>query len=179
MKSVAFLRAINVSATNKITMADLRQFMADLGFTGVSTLLQTGNVLFDSGDNVDLETQLKAEADVRLGLKTEFFVRSEADIDRIIDENPFPQEALDDPSHLVVLFANQEASVEAQENLRAWIKGPEYFRCVGRNFYFVYPDNIGNSKLTIKVIERHLDCLVTGRNWNTTLKVQASLKSDR
>ncbi len=176
MKSVAFLRAINVSATNKVTMADLRQFMTDLGFTGVTTLLQTGNVIFDARDQVDLETQLKAEAEIRLGLKTEFFVRSAEDIDKIVAENPFPREAIDDPSHLVVLFANREASVEGQENLQSWIKGREYFRCVGRNFYFVYPDNIGNSKLTIKVIERHLDCLVTGRNWNTMLKIQASLR---
>jgi uncharacterized protein (DUF1697 family) len=35
----------------------------------------------------------------------------------------------------------------------------------------VYPDGIGRSRLTNRVIETKLDTRGTGRNWNTVLKL--------
>jgi uncharacterized protein (DUF1697 family) len=46
-------------------------------------------------------------------------------------------------------------------------------RANGREAYFTYPDGIGNSKLTIAVIERKLGARGTARNWNTVLKLGA------
>ena len=43
---VALLRGINVGGNNKIAMADLRDVVASLGHTDVSTYIQSGNVLF-------------------------------------------------------------------------------------------------------------------------------------
>jgi len=47
---VAFLRGINVGGV-KIKMADLKACFEDMGFQGVSTVLQTGNVLFSAPKN--------------------------------------------------------------------------------------------------------------------------------
>lgn len=41
---VAFLRAINLGAKRKVPMADLRPALAEAGFTGVATYIQTGNL---------------------------------------------------------------------------------------------------------------------------------------
>ena len=46
-------------------------------------------------------------------------------------------------------------------------------RANGREAYFTYPDGIGDSKLTIAVIERKLGARGTARNWNTVLKLGA------
>jgi uncharacterized protein (DUF1697 family) len=51
--------------------------------------------------------------------------------------------------------------------------GPEIIRADGRQVYLVYPEGIGNSKLTNTLIERKLDLRGTGRNWNTVLKLAA------
>jgi uncharacterized protein (DUF1697 family) len=41
---VAFLRAINLGRNRKVAMADLRAWLAEAGFAGVETHIQTGNV---------------------------------------------------------------------------------------------------------------------------------------
>lgn len=42
-KYIAFLRAINVSGKNKISMAELKQGFIELGFTDAVTYLNSGN----------------------------------------------------------------------------------------------------------------------------------------
>ena len=45
---IALLRGINVGGKNKVAMAALRELAAGLGFTNVTTLLQSGNLVFES-----------------------------------------------------------------------------------------------------------------------------------
>ena len=61
----------------------------------------------------------------------------------------------------------------AVKALQDAIQGREVVRAKGRHAYFLYPDGIGNSKLTIKVIEKKLGTTGTARNWNTVLKLGA------
>ena len=49
----------------------------------------------------------------------------------------------------------------------------EVVEAVGNHLYAVYPDGIGRSKLTPKLIESKLGTSATGRNWNTVLKIAA------
>ena len=55
--------------------------------------------------------------------------------------------------------------------LQAAIKGREIVKARGKQAYFVYPDGVGRSKLTIQVIEKALGTRGTARNWNTVLKL--------
>lgn len=52
MKYVALLRGINISGKNKISMIDLKKCMESSGFLNVKTVLNSGNVIFDS--NLDI-----------------------------------------------------------------------------------------------------------------------------
>ncbi|MCI6467246.1 MAG: DUF1697 domain-containing protein [Faecalicatena sp.] len=45
---VAFLRGINVSGKNKISMVELKKGLAELGFAEVVTYLNSGNIAFSS-----------------------------------------------------------------------------------------------------------------------------------
>ena len=53
MKNLAILRGINVGGHRKILMADLRSLFQILGFTDVTTYIQSGNVIFEGipGEN--------------------------------------------------------------------------------------------------------------------------------
>ena len=53
MRYCAFLRGINVGGT-KLNMADLKTEFEAAGFTGVITVLATGNVIFSSATLSDL-----------------------------------------------------------------------------------------------------------------------------
>ena len=45
---IAMLRGINVGGKNKIPMAELKARLEDLGFKGVTTYIQSGNVILRS-----------------------------------------------------------------------------------------------------------------------------------
>jgi uncharacterized protein (DUF1697 family) len=170
---VALLRAVNLPGHNKIGMADLRDLVARLGFTGAQSLLQSGNLLFRAAaaSSAQLEQRLEDEAGRRLGLKTDFFVRSAPEWKRIVAGNPFSREAADDPGHLVMMCLKSAPGRDQVTTLERAIKGRETVRVKGQHAYIVYPDGIGRSKLTTLLIEKCLGTRGTGRNWNTVLKL--------
>jgi uncharacterized protein (DUF1697 family) len=173
---VALLRAVNVGGTGKVAMPDLCKLLTKLGFTGVKSLLQSGNVVFGcaAAANAALETTLEAAVAKALGVKTEFFVRSAGEWDKIVAQNPYPGPARDDPSHLVVMTFKSPPAAKNVAALQAAISGRETVTAFGKQAYFVYPDGIGTSKLTNAIIERKLGVTGTARNWNTVLKLAAA-----
>ncbi len=172
---IALLRAINVGGTKTIAMADLRAFVEALGFDDARTLLQTGNVVFEGKAQgaAAIERLLESEAAKRLDLQTDFMIRTDKELAAIITRNRFPNEAKRDPSHLVVQFMKDAPTAAAVKSLQGAIKGPETVRAIGKQLYVVYPDGIGRSKLTAKLMEDKLGTRATGRNWNTVLKLAA------
>ncbi len=175
---VALLRAVNLGPHGKIAMNDLRALMTDLGLQDGKTLLQSGNLVFRGTGRAGaaLERHLEAETKKRFALETDFFVRNAAEWSELVAANPFPDEARDDPSHLVVIFLKEAVKPAAVAALQAAIGGREVARAQGsaiREVYITYPDGIGNSKVTNTLIEKKLGTRGTGRNWNTVLKLQA------
>lgn len=159
---IALLRAVNLGSHNKVSMGDLRAMATDLGFEDVSTLLQSGNLVFRSSETgPKLERLLETTARKELGLDTEFMVRSAAQWKKIVAGNPFPKEAKSDPGHLV-LMACKKAVGSA---LKVTGAKREVVKPKGKEIYIVYPDGIGVSRLKLGGV------VGTGRNWNTVLKL--------
>lgn len=156
-------------------MADLRDFLAELGFADARSLLQSGNLVFQSGalTGAPLERLLASEAEKRLALQTDFFVRTVQEWAAVIAGNPFPEMAERDPSHLVVMFLKDAPEAEAVKALQGAVAGPEVVRAKGRATYITYPSGIGRSRLTSAIIERELGTRATGRNWKTVRKLGA------
>jgi uncharacterized protein (DUF1697 family) len=171
MKHIALLRGINVGGNKMIAMADLRDLLARLGFTDVRSLLQSGNLVFRSDRRTtpaQLETLLQAETEKRLGVQSDFFVRTASELAEVVAGNPFAEEAKRDPGHLIVMFLKQPGDVKAVQGA---IVGREIVRGAGRHLYIVYPDGMGRSKLTNALIEKKLATRGTARNWNTVMKL--------
>jgi uncharacterized protein (DUF1697 family) len=175
VKHVAVLRAVNLAGHNKVGMADLRALLVGLGFADAQTLLNSGNIVFSGGNKTTeaLEQMLERAAAKQLGLETDFFVRTAKEWQAIIDANPFPKEAKDDPSHLLAVVVKNELDAKNVAALQKAIVGREVVRAKGRCAYLVYPDGIGRSKLTAAMIEKKLGTRGTGRNWNTVMKLAA------
>ena len=178
---VGFLRAVNVAGHNKLGMDDLRELLVALGMKDVQSLLQSGNLVFQSdiAPTERLEHMLEKAAEQRLGLQTEFLVRTSKELSAVIAGNPFKEEAATDPSHLLVMFLKSVPDRSKVAALQSAIKGRERIRAKGRQAYIVYPDGIGRSRLTTKVLEEGLDTRGTGRNWNTVLKLDAMARGSR
>jgi uncharacterized protein (DUF1697 family) len=170
---VALLRGINVGGHNMVSMSEVRDLLGALGFGGAKSMLQSGNLVFESdgGTGAGLERHLEVETAKRFEVSVDYFVRTAKEWETIVAGNPFLEEAKRAPSHLVVVFLKTAPTVNHMKALEAAVKGPEIVRTVGKQLYVVYPAGIGRSKLTNALIERKLATRGTARNWNTVLKL--------
>lgn len=159
-------------------MTNLRNFLTELGFENVKSLLQSGNLVFASRSRTgaELERHLESEAARRLALEVDFFVRTAEEWKCIIRQNPFRKEAERDPGHLIVLFLKSAPAAKDVALLQADIRGPEIVKAKGRQAYIFYPNGQGRSKLTGAMIEKRVG-RGTGRNWNTVLKLDVIAKA--
>lgn len=156
-------------------MSDLKALLNDLGFADMRSLLQSGNLVFDSKgkSGSELERLLERETEKRLKLRTSYFVRTATEWADIVAGNPFRDEAKNDPGHLVVSLLKHAPEAKDVETLQAAIRGREIIHRGSRHAYITYPDGIGRSKLTTGLIEKKLGSSATARNWNTVLKLHA------
>ena len=170
---VGVLRAINLGSHNRIAMADLRAMCGKLGLEDAKTLVLSGNVVFKStiASAKQVEQMLEAASTKQLGVTTDYFVRTAKEWQGIIDANPFPKEAKSDPGHLLMMCLRDAPSPAQVKALQAAITGREVVKAKGKHAYFVYPDGVGRSKLTIQKIEKALGTRGTARNLNTVLKL--------
>jgi len=172
---IALLRALNVGGKNLVAMAALREMFAATGFADARSLLQSGNIVFAGGTSKtsELESLIERETEKRFALRADCFVRTAAEWGEILAHNPFVGEAKSDPARLHVMALKSAPKPVQLKALRAAIRGRETVELWRRHAYVYYPDGSGNSKLTPRLVEGHLETRATGRNWNTALKLQA------
>ena len=178
-KAVALFRGINVGGKNLLSMSELRRLAGALGLGDATTLLQSGNLVFD-GDRrkgTALEKLLEVELARSFSLSVDCSIRTATEWEAVIAGNPFLKEAESDPGHMVVMFFKQPLVADRVRELSEAIQGPEVIRAADRELFLVYPEGIGTSKLTNAVIERKLAARGTARNWNTVTKIAAVLRA--
>ena len=177
---IALLRAVNLGGATQVAMTDLRERVGRAGYSEVRSLLQSGNLVFRSRETSSeaVEQHLNATLAPRLGASTEFFVRTASEWRSIVERNPFPRESEADPGHLLVTALRSAPSPEAWKRLAEAIVGRERVSGGGREAYIVYPDGVGRSKLTVRLIESKLGTRGTSRNWNTVQKLDAMASRD-
>lgn len=172
VRMAALLRAVNVGGHGKLPMSRLREFAVSLGLTEPETLLQTGNLVFTDHRPADrLASLLERELAAQLGVETRCFVRTGADLQAVMADNPFDEAAQSDPARLHVLFLGERPAAGDVAALQRAIRGRELVRPGRRELYLYYPDGAGRSKLTGAMIERYIGQPGTARNWNTLRKL--------
>ena len=171
---IALLRAVNVGGGTQVPMATLRDRVSSAGYGRVRSVLQSGNLIFEGTERPPetVERSLNATVAPTLGARTEFFVRTLPEWRELVAGNPFPREARDDPAHLLVCVLRHTPTAAAWRTLAEAIPGRERVRGIGRAAYLVYPDGVGRSKLTARLIETCLGGPGTSRNWNTVRRLE-------
>lgn len=178
---VALLRGINVGGRNKVAMAGLRQVAADLGFTDVSTYIQSGNLLFaaDERDTAGMAAALERRIAERLGVRPAVVVLSAAELAQVIADNPFPDEPNPRLVHAVVrntdLSDTGRAAVAAAVAAAQSSGSRDEAVVVGRTLYVHTPDGFGRSQLAARLAASSAQASGTARNWATVTKLMALL----
>jgi uncharacterized protein (DUF1697 family) len=163
---VAVLRGVNLGK-RRVIMSELRALCEGAGFANVRTLVASGNLVLDAKDKgAKLEAKLEKIIVDEMGLKTDVFVRTGAELDAIIAANPFKAFAKSQPNFLVVSFMRGAATPTEMEAMeKTSLTGEEIKQ--GKNcLYIKFPKGQGPSKLKMPK-------LGTARNWNTVTKLAA------
>ncbi|MCB9451117.1 MAG: DUF1697 domain-containing protein [Anaerolineaceae bacterium] len=169
---ISLLRGINVGGNKKIRMAELKALYESLGFTNVQTLLQSGNVIFETAaDPAQLAAQIEAGVFNTFGFESKIILRTCADLRAVVEHAPYTAEQLAEPSKALVTFLATAPGDTAIQTLLNDHQGPEVLQVVGQELFVFYTDGAGRSKLTNVFIEKRLKTTGTARNWNTILKL--------
>lgn len=190
---VALLRGINVGGRNKVPMADLREVVTSLGPTGVTTYIQSGNVLFSTADTdtAKLAAALESAIGQRFGIWASVVVLSRDDLAEVLAGNPYPDEP--NPKLVHVVFLNAEppedllARIATAESAAAAKGSRDTVRAVGRALFVHTPDGYGNSDLAQAVFriisapakQKKQDLAATARNWATVTKLLSLCEESR
>ena len=177
---IALLRGINVGGRNKVAMADLRAVVAGLGHTDVATYIQSGNVVFTSGeaDTEALATALEEAIAGSLGVKPAVVVLSRGDLARTVRDNPYPDEP--NPRLVHAVFFRGQVPAGAHDAIaagqrRAAERGSaqDSARIVGGTAFLYTPGGFGRSELALFLLGRSASPLAAGtaRNWATVTKL--------
>lgn len=175
---IALLRGINVGGKNRIKMADLKCAFEVMGLSRVQTYIQSGNVLFESGEEKNL---LRSRIEYRLeevfGFPVIVVLRTAAELKEIIRNCPFSKEevseaeALSKVESLYVSLMLEMPSQEGIEPLNACESENDEYRIIGREVYLLFRNSIRNSKLATNL--QKLNVPATVRNWKTLNKLAA------
>jgi uncharacterized protein (DUF1697 family) len=167
--TISMLRGINVGTQKRISMETLRGIYMDLGFTSVKTYVQSGNVVFESGDRdrSDLASHIEPLIQQTCGYPIEVFIRTVDEIQHILANNPFLTARHENPGNLHVTFYYQAPTETSLTKLAAPSGINDEFALAEMAVYLFCPNGYGRTKLSNVFFERKLGIPVTTRNWNT------------
>lgn len=104
-KYVAIIRGVGPGNPN-MHSAPLTKFFEGLGFQNVKTVISSGNVVFESNEtkNEKLEELIEKELPQKLGFFRTTIVRSQEQLKKFVDTNPFNGIPDEKPNYLLVTF---------------------------------------------------------------------------
>lgn len=170
---ISLLRGINVGGHKKIKMADLRELYASLGLRSVRTVLQSGNVVFDSDDSdpAELKQTLEAAIKAQFGFDAQVILRRSADFMETVESHPFDAQQLKEAGKCVIVFLSAAPDGAAVAQMIQANPGREIIHAAGNILYVFYSDGQARSKLSNQRIESALDVVASARNWNTCQRI--------
>jgi uncharacterized protein (DUF1697 family) len=163
---VVLLRGVNLGK-RRVSMAELRKLLEGLGYTDVSTYVQSGNAVLTSKktDESRIAADVESELTKAFGFAVPVVVRKRADLATVVKKNPFP-DAATDPTKLHVTFLAEPLDSAWLGDLDTANFAPEEFTARKREVYLSLPSGLGRSKLAVAV-EKALRGKGTTRNWRT------------
>ncbi len=164
---ISILRGINVSGQKKIIMLELKALYEELGLKSVTTYIQSGNVIFKSVDEKNLNKKIETKIFEKYNFIVPVIVRKLDEIKNTLEFNPFLKEDNIDLSKLHVTFLEEEASAENIEKLTEIDQKPDLFKVNKKEIYLYTPNGYGNTKLKNNFFEKKLKTNATTRNWKT------------
>ncbi|MEZ2443835.1 DUF1697 domain-containing protein [Chitinophaga sp. RCC_12] len=170
---VAFLRAVNVGKRT-VKMEDLRRQLDTAGFKNVSTYIQSGNVMFESGSNnaAALSAKIEKLLFTTYGFEVPTIIRSVPELENVVKHTPFPGVMPDKTTQVYITFLSADAGAHAASVIASLQSAAETLHMKGREVYTLIRKDLETKPLdVITRLEKKLGLPCTTRNWATVNKV--------
>ena len=160
-RCVVLLRGVNVGASNRIAMADLRELLSQVGCRDVQTYLQSGNAVVTWPGPPEELAAAVAEA---LPLDVPVLVRTAAQLDAVVAANPFADEDLD-PTLLHAVFLGGPPPPLPD-------LAPDRVVAGDRVLYVAYASGSHGTKASTLFSSKRFPVVASARNWRTVLALR-------
>ena len=169
---IALFRAINVGGHAVVKMSELKKMFEKIGFTDVATYIQTGNVVFSSGesDKKKLAAVIEKKFKSATGYGLKVFVLTNDKLKKAASKNPFEPEkhANEQLCHLMFL-SGKPLAVSIKELKK--LEGREYkFHVQDDVLYYAYNIKFAGKRRNID-FEKVLVVKGTSRSWKVVNKL--------
>jgi uncharacterized protein (DUF1697 family) len=170
---VVLLRGVNVGKAKRVSMAEFRALLAELSYTGVATLLNSGNAVFtaDSGTAAEHAANIALAIASKLNVEVPVIVKSAKELSAIVAGNPIRARATLH-SRLLVAFAQSTMALSGLKAIEPLVVPPEQFSVGKHAAYLLCATGILESEAGAALLGK-AGRSATSRNWATTLKLQA------
>jgi uncharacterized protein (DUF1697 family) len=158
---IAFLRAVNVGKRT-VNMSRLVEVFEALGYTDVSTFINSGNIVFDaSGARADVERAIERALEAEYGFEVTTFVRTAGELGKMLDAAPF--EVADADTYFVT-FLKSTPSTTTVRTLEAYSNDFDTLVVRGRDVHW-------------RMHGRSIDTTVTKTQWNVVGKLASTSRN--
>lgn len=170
-KYAVFLRGINVGGNKKVPMAELKKVFEEFGAKNVKTLLNTGNVVFETDDKDISSTVIAKVLAEKFGFSIPTLLFPFSSILEIVDADPFKQEKATDKTRFYVTFLGPQANPTTEVS---YASEDQSFRIIGKNknaLFSILDLAKCPTPQAMNILEKTYGLDITTRNYNTVTKV--------
>lgn len=175
MKYCAFLRGINVNGT-AMKMAEVCDVFKKAGMKDVSSVLATGNILFESDEAPEnLKQKLEKSLSEHFHYEAFLFLKTDEEVKEILENSPFEKDV---NLHIYSFICNSgDENLLMQEFLKTKHQEHEEAKLIKGNFYWKIPKgNTLDSEFGKILGKKSFKNILTSRNINTIEKIVNKFK---
>ncbi len=176
---VALLRGISPTNPN-MRNEKLRGVFEGLGFTKVETVISSGNVIFESSSESAkaLEGTIEKAIVEKLGFTSAVIVRSQQEIQHLVDQNPFKGVIDAKPLYLITTFFKQEPELTFKLPHRPKDKPYKILHMQGGAISSVIDLTDSKTPDFMTWLEKQWGKGVTTRTWKTVNRIRKKLSDN-
>ena len=170
MKYCAFLRGVNVNGT-AMKMAEVCDVFKKAGMKDVSSVLATGNILFESDEAPEnLKQKLEKSLSEQFQYESFLFLKTDEEVKRILENSPYEK---NENLHIYSFICNSgDENLLMQEFLKTKHQEQEEAQLIKGNFYWKIPKgNTLDSEFGKILGKKSFKNILTSRNINTIEKI--------
>ncbi len=177
VKYIALLRGINVGGHHKVPMAELRTEFEQIGFENITTILNSGNIIFEAkvGNTDDIENTICTHLENHFHFPIPTIVRTTETIHDLFLSQPFEKVTLTKDIRLYISFLKSDTKSDLK---LPWTSEDGSYKIISKrdkNILSILDLSVSQTPKAMEALEKHFGKDITTRNWNTIEKIEKKL----